>query len=473
MKAAWGDTIIAKEGTYRAIDPSSQYLLYIYKSMAIIGSCKFEATGPVVCDMSKMTSNLDGETDRRVIAIQGISGDGMSVYIGGFYIMRGNANGMGPSNCMSSYAGTADACGGGVYAENVDQLILQHNYIWANTASGSTDADDVSLGGGLYVDNSKYVMLSDNTIIFNNAANQGYGYGAGMFISNSGNPSGILVMNNTFYNNEIGQNRTGTGAGLLSFNNSGLHLLQNKFEYQNFLQKKLLPGSAIFLRGTNGVTLSQNTFTQNEGSSTITIIGDMGSITGVMEQNKFWYNPSAIMIEIFGDVTMRMVNNFFGRVPDFIRSNNTLLDLKGSEVLGTPDLDILHNTFVGAGYGIKAQEYTNINVNRNIFVSFSTYAIDIVSPATTSYIINENHFEWNLHNGYSGTNSFSGNPKFVDISNGDLHIMAGSAAIDRVSGGSLFVDIDSQTRPIGIAPVNFDVGADEYMLQIFMPIVYK
>jgi len=472
-KAAWGDTILAKEGTYKANDPSSQYLLYIYKSLTIIGSCKFEATGPVSCDMSRMTSILDGETDRRVIAVQGIAGNGLNVYIGGFYIMRGNANGMGPANCMSGYAGTAQDCGGGIYSENVDQLILQHNYIWANTASDSTDPDDVSLGGGLYVDNSKYVMLSDNTIIFNNAANQGYGHGGGMFISNSGKPGGILLMNNTFYNNEIGQNRIGTGAGLLSFNNSDLHLLQNKFEYQNFFQKKLLPGSAIMLRGATGVTLTQNKFTQNEGSSTISIIGDMGSITGVMEQNKFWYNPSAIMIEIFGDVTMRMVNNFFGRVPEFTRSNNTLLDLKGSEVLGTPYLDILHNTFVGAGYGIKAHEHTSINVNRNIFVSFSERAIEITSPATTTYTINENLFNWNTHNGYSGTNSYSGNPHFVDISNGDLHIMTGSAAIDKVSGGSLFMDIDSQLRPIGIAPVNFDVGADEYMVQIFMPIIFN
>ena len=472
MKAAWGDTIIAKEGTYTAPDPSAAYLLYIYKSLTIIGSCEFGSTGPVTCDMSKMTSNLDGETDRRVIAIQGISGDGMNVYIGGFYIMRGNAYGMGPSNCMTTYAGRPQDCGGGIYSENVDQLILQHNYIWSNTASDSANPDDVSLGGGLYVDNSKFLMLSDNTIIFNIAANQGYGHGGGMFVSNSGATNGVVLVNNTFYNNETGVNRTGSGAGLLAFNNNGVHLLQNTFEYQNFFQKKPLPGSAIMLRGTTGVTLSQNTFTQNEGSSTISIIGDMGEINGDMEQNKFWLNPSAIMIEIFGDVTMRMVNNFFGRLPEITRSNYTLLDLKGSEVFGIPDLDILHNTFVGAGYGIKAQEYTNINVNRNMFVSFSEVAIDITSP-TTTYTINENLFQWNTHNGYSGTNSFSGNPNFIDISNGDLHIMAGSAAIDKVPIGSLFQDIDSQIRPLGVEPNSYDVGADEFMLQTFMPMVFK
>lgn len=35
------------------------------------------------------------------------------------------------------------------------------------------------------------------------------------------------------------------------------------------------------------------------------------------------------------------------------------------------------------------------------------------------------------------------------------------------------IDIDGQMRGIGLGPNKYDIGADEYMLQNFLPLVLK
>ena len=471
--ASSNDTIFAKEGTYTATDSTSHYVTYISKSLTIIGSCQYGSTGLVTCDITKKTSILDGQTARRGIAIQGFSNDGMHVYIAGFTIMRGDAYQMGPSNCIDTYAGPVNACGGGIYSENVDELTLQHIDFWANTASSSMDPDHNSLGGALYVDNTKNLTLLDNLFRYNYAANQGYGYGGVMFISNSGDPGGILLNNNVIYNNETGYNRVGQAAGLFSYNNNGLHLLGNEFEYQNAFQQLLVPGSAIMIRGSNTLTFSQNSFKNNEGDSTIAIIGDMGNISGRIERNKFWGNPTELLFDIFGNITMDFVNNFIGRLPDIKGSTKILLNLEGSPAFDEQNISIIHNSFAEAGYGVKANDYTTVNIRRNIFAYLHNSAINIPDPAMTSSTILENLFYANNNDGRLGSTFFRGDPFFTDKDSGDFHLQPGSEAINKVTAGSVLIDIDGEVRPFGVAPNNVDLGADEFHAKLFLPLILK
>ena len=49
LKSSSGDTILANEGNYLAPNLTDSYVMYIYKSLQITGSCEWGNTGPVVC----------------------------------------------------------------------------------------------------------------------------------------------------------------------------------------------------------------------------------------------------------------------------------------------------------------------------------------------------------------------------------------------------------------------------------------
>ncbi len=70
----------------------------------------------------------------------------------------------------------------------------------------------------------------------------------------------------------------------------------------------------------------------------------------------------------------------------------------------------------------------------------------------------------------SSTNEVSDAPAFVAPATGDYHIGSGSAAIDAGVGTGVTDDIDSDPRPIGLAP---DIGADEFAPRVYLPLVLK
>lgn len=68
------------------------------------------------------------------------------------------------------------------------------------------------------------------------------------------------------------------------------------------------------------------------------------------------------------------------------------------------------------------------------------------------------------------TDEITGDPRFVDPADGDFHIGAGSAAIDAGVDAGVTTDIDGDPRPIG--PTS-DVGADEWCLRVYLPLVMR
>jgi hypothetical protein len=71
----------------------------------------------------------------------------------------------------------------------------------------------------------------------------------------------------------------------------------------------------------------------------------------------------------------------------------------------------------------------------------------------------------------TGSQSFAGNPRFVDPAANDYHLASGSAAIDVAPSFGVSRDVDGQSRPMG---VGFDLGFDEALPpRLYLPIVLK
>jgi hypothetical protein len=64
----------------------------------------------------------------------------------------------------------------------------------------------------------------------------------------------------------------------------------------------------------------------------------------------------------------------------------------------------------------------------------------------------------------------SANPLFVNPAGGDFHLSAGSPAIDAGIDAGLTGDFDGDPRPIG---ARFDIGFDEFLSELFLPLVLR
>ena len=69
----------------------------------------------------------------------------------------------------------------------------------------------------------------------------------------------------------------------------------------------------------------------------------------------------------------------------------------------------------------------------------------------------------------TGTHNYRGDPAFLAPDDGNYHIRAGSAALDRGVDAGVSADIDGDPRPAGSAP---DLGADEGRF-VHLPLVLR
>ncbi len=476
IKSAPGDTILAKSGDYYAPSPTDSYLVYLYKSLKITGSCQWEPTGPVTCHPENYTSNLRANLEMRGVAIQGIPGDGMSVLIEGFTIIQGNSESVGPGTCINYGSSTVLGCGGGIFAEGVDRLELRNNYITNNFASrGATTA--ASLGGGIYAENVGQLVVKENVFHYNRAGEHGYGYGGGIFITNSGTTGGIQIENNLFYGNDPSTDTDLTmGGAIFTRNSEDVYIHHNVFSFQNQMFKKSIYGSAIYLIYTSNSYIYANSFNNNYGMSSIRVDGlDGDMICKVnIQMNKITREETAINIEIWGKIEALVANNFIGANDSTDWGGGAVgIYSIGGGTMGNPDIYAGYNTFALLSHGLYIEHDSDMNADKNIFTQIYQTAIYSTDPAYSIITVNENLFHNNTQNGITGTTYFTGDPLLVEPSTGDFHIQPGSAAIDKVYSWQGGIDIDGQVRPVGPEPNNFDIGADEYMLQIFLPMISK
>lgn len=471
-KAQSGDTVYVGDGIYET-DDFDDNLLFIQKSIRLVGSCTWGTTGPIICEPQNVltptiSSRLNGENERRVIAVQG---PGISVTIENFVIYQGSAEGQDPAPLGSGF-------GGGIYASDMDNLIVRNNYIWQNKANISDTGYNYGYGGGIYGNNIQNLEILENIIIFNSAsATSVTGYGGGLYIESSGVGGNVKIVSNRFHENMVGDSTTSSrasGANLEDVDN--LQLDNNVFEYHNHtIRHYWTTASALDLFNVTAESIDQNIFKDNYGESIVV----MSDFTGDFTRNQFWDNDAFYDLIIQHGIDINLINNFFGKLyPYTSAANQEMNRVRGGistlvlirAACGIPQVNLIHNTFALAEYGVQVEGTVEVNIARNIFTSHSKTAIDIFDPLLSDVEVTENLFYSNTNNGETGTIYWTGNPLLVDLFNGDFHLQPGSAAIDKVSGGLITTDIDGQPRPIGSG---IDLGADEYGLSTFLPLILR
>jgi len=459
-KADPGDILIVHSGVYTPTIMGDDFII-INKNLTLWGSCEFDATTPYICSPDERNSYLDAELSKRVVGIYGTGVE--EVHIEGFTIMRGIGTGMGPS-CYG-YSG----CGAGIHASNLEKLTLINNELWANEA-GSTDG----LGGGLFADNVNFVKAEDNTFKFNQATETGIGGGGGAFVINSGGPHAVEFDRNLFYGNEIStENSSGNaGAGLAVTGSNNVQVTNNTFEYQNSLNKSNdIRGSSLYISNTTGYSIEGNTF-NNDWGRTVTYIGY--NTDGSIFKNKWWNNTIIYNIELAGYLQADIFNNFLGREILTTASRgggSSNIYLHSDDISGYNDVDIYFNTFAAANLGVEVGQYSSVGIFSNIFTALSD-PIYLYPTNVTSNIVN-NLFYNNPSNSNPGTNPIYADPKLVDVDNGDFHLLPGSGAIDEASACDFNQDIDGDFRPVGSGLTPYDIGADEFQYNIYLPLILR
>lgn len=464
-KAQSGDTVYVGKGFYQSQkNVLADNLLLINKNLHLVGSCTWRATGPVKCypqngHTSTATSYLDGNNQQRVIAIQG---PGISVTIEGFQIQQGLADHKEPDP-----GGAILGAGGGIYASEMNALVIKNNFFWQNHATKTgTSATDYGYGGGVSAWLIDDLDIVENMFLFNSASSvDSSGYGGGLAVSYCGGLGHhVTIRSNHFIENMVGNESTySKGAGAYLAHMSFLDLSENIFEYHNHtMRKHYINGSALALGfNVSAIRIDHNLFSKNFGNSVV----DSRGLYGRISRNTFWDNEGHGVLNIGGPNEIEIVNNFFGKVQGQFAN---FIDIGVSDPSDTLFVNIINNTFANGDYGIRVDAYADVDILRNIFAFHNMWAIDI-NPANWQFEVNENLFWANVINGETGPTFWVEDPKLVDMSNGDLHLQWGSAAIDKVPLGTVISDIDGQLRPIGSA---VDLGADEYGPRYFLPLFF-
>lgn len=459
-----GDVIVVHSGIYNSNLPATE-LIVIEKTLTLWGSCEFDASTPFHCFPDERNSILDVEGAKRVIRIEGATGN-EEVTIEGFTIRNGS--GVFPAPCF----GTFSHCGGGINATNLAELSLKNNNLWDNLAGSSS-----GLGGGLFADDIDFLEVEHNTFFANQATEIGQGFGGGALVMNSGGPRAVVFTNNIFHNNSASTEfyTDSAGAGLLVFNSNNVQIVNNEFELQNNSYKiDGMNGTSLFLEVITGFNIEGNSFTGDWGSSVVAVSGNTET-EGTMARNKWWNNLVLTNLSLQGPIRVDVTNNFLGRqtISPLSRggaSTNIFIG-GGTGATDTNNIKVLFNTLAAADFGIQIGPYSDVDILSNIFTGLNESIA--VSPTSVAMNIYYNLFYGNTSNDYVGINAIYANPKLADISSGDFHLLPGSGAIDKSPGGDFNIDIDGQSRPIGSGPTPFDIGADEFRYTNFLPFISK
>jgi uncharacterized repeat protein (TIGR01451 family) len=128
-----------------------------------------------------------------------------------------------------------------------------------------------------------------------------------------------------------------------------------------------------------------------------------------------------------------------------------------------------HCTFADTSRQSNGIEYFAVGNDDGLTVSnsiFSKQLVAIENSGGTNDVVTDTLLYFDNQSEFTGTvttsgTNVTGDPDFVDPSNGDFHIAGSSAAIDKAKSSALTEDLDEELRPQGDGP---DIGADEYSI---------
>jgi hypothetical protein len=223
----------------------------------------------------------------------------------------------------------------------------------------------------------------------------------------------------------------------------------------------------------------RNTVISNTANSMVEVHDDNASPVIYITQNYIWGNTlSWAIIWLEGYFSTYIINNMVG-VLEPVR------DARGGATYDVylygrgpspnqSSATLWHNTLASANAGIMSAGYVTARVENNIISHQDTIGIDYEPWSPSAIFITEtNLFFANADDGLVGTNPIYGDPLYTAITLGDLHINPGSAALDQGGPTTTVLDMDGDPRPIGTGPTPYDLGADEFGLWFFMPMILR
>jgi len=474
-KAQTGDHVYAQSGTYLAEDVGDSEVLYINGNLWMIGGCTWTTAFNVSCSPSITPSILDGENLHRGITIEGETSE-VSIY--GLTIMNGNAHGINPSLCPIKGGGLALGCGGGIFASAIQTLTLGDMKFESNVASSDTSGTGTAMGGALYAYDLNNLYIYDSQFISNAAMTTGIGMGGAIYIEGDTVATEGEISGSIFHTNNVPESSFSKGGAVMINHTGHFEIYQNTFQENNDWNNNI-DGAAIAFNEmtTSTFYFAENLLSDNFGQTIFHSFTTASRATfNTIERNVFLNNTGTSMIHLEGRDNHTIRNNF---ITNSIPLGSSRADYKNIYIKGiNPDyllVYIYHNSLAGGVDAISIDDYVVTSIKNNIIASSQSGIYNFGSSVFAT--IDSNLFFDNDSDGSVGTNPFYGDPKFVDMPAGDLHILKGSAAIDRVSDGlGITDDVDTLSiRPFGTGPTPYDIGADEWDLvnEVFLPILFR
>lgn len=487
--ASNGDTILLRYGPYVAQSDTDDEVLYIDKSLTIIGGCNADYT---VCELGHQytSSIMDGDPHNgwpytRVITIQGTPSYRPSVVLKNLHIVRGN--GFGITNdvaCETDSASVTVGCGGGIYANQVASLSVEDCLFYDN--SGAIEpffvAAGAGYGGAIYLEDVDDVHIINNTFNSNQAYVEGRGYGGAIALVNNevSTPDQIEIDGNTFMENDCGQSGTtmDKGCAIYMLDTPHVTIENNSFTDNNTPSSpQTLAGAAVYANNSGGMKLLANTFRGTWGSSVVEVWNDSALPDDAVERNKFWENDAFYLVNYTGIYWVMIRNNFFGHyapstsAPERGGGQTGVRVVTSGVPADNPTAYMIHNTFAAIPVGFSSDDIVLVEAYYNIFAYVSNVAV--VDGASTALV--GNLFWGNFSDGNTGSMPVYGDPYLADLNTGDFHISYQSAAKDHASFmlGSPTNDIDGQARPFGTNVMPYDIGADECFWETFLPLIHQ
>ncbi len=441
---------------------------------------------------SDSTANLSGATE---VVVNDASIDGTG-FGGGLYLDDSTANLSDDVVVWNNAASTANlqnGYGGGLYLENYAEATLTDTQVASNTASLRRDG----YGGGLYLREYAMVNLNNTQVVSNTASAASSGGGGGLYLweGSTANLSSSQVVNNA----ASASDNSGDGGGIYLYGWCAVNLTDTLVMSNTAsVAGEGGVGGGIYLHQSIGNLKGATVVRGNTAAQAGDGYGGglyVGWATANLDATVVQANAASSAAGSIGYGGGLYVNAF------------STANLNGARIMGNTA-----NT-AGAGYGgglyappalaistRTANSVVAYNAPEGLFVEEGDHTVVNCSLSDNSLTgarvnggaliltntIVANH-DVGIHRiggavvaGYtlfsntintigSMTNNdpVYGDPRFVDVTAGDYHIQAGSAAIERgdpagttaAGGPAPTTDFDGEGRPVG---ARVDIGADEF-----------